>query len=109
MTSMVAIILATSAGFRYPLQITMCPSRTRLVTAASAASAVNDSNVSSSVGCGTVWKWSNSQIDSKPSRSASFATATVRAQAAAGSQPSYSPVHPCGTTTPTFTPYLHVT
>jgi hypothetical protein len=30
---------------------------------ASAESEVNDSNVSSSVGLGTVWKWSNSQID----------------------------------------------
>src|SRR5438552_12686524 len=103
MTSMVAIILATSAGLRYPLQTTTWPSRTRVVIAARAASAVKDSKVSSSVGFGTVWKWSKSQIDSKPSRSASFATATVRVQAAAGSHPSYSPVHPCGTMTPTFT------
>ena len=63
---------------------------------------MNDSNVISSVGLGTVWRWSNSQIDSNPSRSACCATSTVRAQARSVSQPSYSPVHPCGTMTPSF-------
>src|SRR5436190_7162590 len=82
----------------------MWPSRTRVVSAASAESAVNDSKVISSVGLGTVWKWSKSQIDSKPSRSASFATPAVLAQAAFGSHPSNSPVHPWGTITPTFNP-----
>ena len=46
--------------------MTTCPSRTRVVSAASAESDVNDSKVISSVGRGTVVKWSNSQIDSKP-------------------------------------------
>src|SRR5205823_2111639 len=79
---------------------------TREVRPASAESAVNDSNVISSVGRGMVWKWSNSQIDSKPSRSACCATAAVRRQASTESQPSYSPCQPCGTTTPTFKPGL---
>ena len=70
--------------------------------AASADSEVNDSNVISSVGRGTVWKWSNSQIDSKPIRSAWRATSVVRCHARAVSQPSYSPFQPCGTMTPTF-------
>ena len=95
--SIVEIILAVSAGFRNPVQMTTWPSRTRSVRAASAESVVNDSNVISSVGRGTVWKWSNSQIDSTPSRSASWATATVRRHASSGSQPSYSPVQPWGT------------
>jgi hypothetical protein len=43
------------------VQITMCPRRTRDVSAASAAREVNDSNVISSVGRGTVWKWSKSR------------------------------------------------
>ena len=86
--------------------MTMWPSRTRFVSAARAASEVNDSNVISSVGRGTVWKWSNSQIDSKPSRSAWTATSVVRRQASDGSQPSYSPIQPCGTMTPILTPAL---
>ena len=83
MTSRVQIILAVRAGFRNAVQMTMCPRRTRSVDAASAARLVNDSKVISSVGSGTVWKWSNSQIDSNPSRSACWATATVRAHARA--------------------------
>ena len=63
---------------------------------------MNDSNVISSVGRGTVWKWSNSQIDSKPSRSACCATSVVRRHASSGSQPSYSPIQPWGTITPIF-------
>ena len=64
MASIVEIILAVSAGFRNAVQMTMWPSRTRVVCAASADSEVNDSKVISSVGRGTVWKWSKSQIDS---------------------------------------------
>src|SRR5262245_18371229 len=103
MTSIVETIFATRAGFRNAAQTTMWPRRTRDVTAASAASDVNDSKVISSVGSGNVWKWSNSQIDSNPSASACCATSTVRSQEARESQPSYSPVQPCGTTIPTFT------
>jgi hypothetical protein len=102
MVSSVDAILAVRDGLRKPLQITTWPSRTLSVEAASAESEVNDSKVSSSVGRGTVWKWSNSQIDSKPSRSARRATSSVRAHARSGSQPSYSPVHPCGTIRPSF-------
>ena len=54
--SIVEIIFAVSAGFRNAVQMTMWPSRTRSVIAARAASDVNDSNVISSVGRGTVWK-----------------------------------------------------
>jgi len=67
--------------------MTMCPSLTRLVNAANALSDVNDSNVNSSVGLGTVWKWSKSQIDSKPIWSACRATSTLRAHARDGSHP----------------------
>src|SRR5690349_4007238 len=102
MTSIVDIILAVSAGFRYGEQTTMCPSRTRDVAVARALRAVKDSNVISSVGRGTVWKWSNSQIDSNPSRSACRATSAVRFQASSESQPSYSPTQPCGTIAPIF-------
>ncbi len=55
-TSRVAASLATRAGLRNPAQITMCPSRTREVTPAIAASVVNDSKVISSVVSGVVWK-----------------------------------------------------
>src|SRR5436305_11452956 len=79
----------------------MCPSRTRRVSAASAARTVNDSNVISSVGSGTVWKWSKAQSDSNPRSSAWCASSIVRAHAAAGSQPSYSPFQPCGAINPT--------
>ena len=84
MVSIVEIILAVRAGLRNAVQMTMCPRRTRSVSAASAASDVKDSKVISSVGRGTVWKWSNSQIDSKPSRSACRATSVVRRQASSG-------------------------
>ena len=88
MTSMVLIILAVRPGLRKAVQMTMWPSRTREVRAARAVRLVNDSKVISSVGRGTVVKWSNSQMDSKPSRSAWRATATVRAHACAASHPS---------------------
>ena len=87
-TSRVDDSLAVSAGLRKPVQTTMCPSRTRVVTIASAASTENDSNVISSVGSGTVWKWSKTHSDSKPSSSACRASSTVRAHASAGGQPS---------------------
>ena len=64
MASRVPAIFAVSAGLRKPLQMTICPSRTRSVSAASARASVNDSKVISSVGSRTVWKWSNSHTDS---------------------------------------------
>ena len=102
--SIVEIIFAVNAGLRNAVQMTMCPRRTRVVRAAKAASDVNDSNVISSVGRGTVWKWSKSQMASKPSLSACCATSVVRRQASSGSQPSYSPTQPWGTIAPIFIP-----
>jgi hypothetical protein len=55
MTSMVEASFAVRPGFRNPVQITMWPRRTRFVAIAMAASEVNDANVISSVGSGTVW------------------------------------------------------
>ena len=52
MTSMVDAILAVTAGFRNPAQMTMWPSRTRSVAIDRADRTVNDSNVISSVGAG---------------------------------------------------------
>ena len=68
---------------------------------------MNDSKVISSVGSGTVWKWSNTQSDSNPSASAWRVRVIVRAQASAGSQPSYSPFQPCGINNPTCIPTSH--
>ena len=53
---MVEAIFAVRAGLRKPVQITMWPIRTRDVACARAASIVNDSNVISCVGAGTVVK-----------------------------------------------------
>ena len=101
MTSIVEAILAVRAGFRNPAQMTMCPSRTRSVAIASAASTENDSKVISSVGAGTVWKWSNTQSASKPSPSACRASSIVRSQASAADHPAYSPFQPWGAINPT--------
>ena len=101
MTSIVDDSFAVSAGLRNPVQTTMWPRRTRSVAIASAESTENDSKVISSVGSGTVWKWSKTQSDSKPSASACSASSTVRAQASAGGQPSYSPFQPWGAINPT--------
>ena len=101
MTSMVEESFAVSAGLRNPVHTTMWPRRTRCVRTARAVSTENPSKVISSVGSGTVWKWSKTQIDSKPSVSACTASSTVRAQASAAGQPSYSPFHPWGTSNPT--------
>ena len=61
-----------------------CGPAAALVTIASAASTENDSNVISSAGSGTVWKWSNAHSDSKPRASACSASSMVRAQASPG-------------------------
>ena len=106
MTSIVEAILAVRAGLRKPVQMTMWPIRARDVACASAASIVNDSKVISSVGRGTVVKWSNTQIDSKPSVSACRARAIAVAQASAACQPSNSPFQPWGTITPMSMPVL---
>src|SRR5262245_9105550 len=102
-TSIVEASFAVRAGFRKPVQMTMWPIRTRSVTIASADSVENDSNVISSVGSGTVVKWSKTHADSNPSASACRARSTVRAHASAASQPSYSPFQPWGINRPTST------
>ena len=94
MTSMVEAILAVRAGFRNPVQTTMWPRRTRSVAIARAARTENDSKVISSVGSGTVWKWSNTHSDSKPSASACLASSIVRAQASAGASRRTRPSSP---------------
>ena len=55
----------------------------------------------SSVGSGTVVKWSKTHRDSNPSASACGLLATAFAHASAAVQPSYSPFQPWGTMTPT--------
>ncbi len=100
-TSIVDASLAVRAGLRKPAQMTMCPTRTRRVAIAMPVIAANDSKVISSVGTGTVVKWSNSQRLSNPRASASWASSIVRVQAAAASQPLYSPFQPWGVMRPT--------
>src|ERR1035437_52131 len=100
-TSIVEQSLAVRPGFRNDVQTTMWPSRTRFVAIASAARVENDSKVISSVGSGTVVKWSKTQSDSNPSASAFCASSIVRVHAAAASQPSYSPFQPWAAIMPT--------
>ncbi|GMA88354.1 hypothetical protein GCM10025868_36040 [Angustibacter aerolatus] len=57
-TSTVAATFARYAGFRYDMQVHIWPRRTREDAAANAAISVHASCVASSVGSGTVWKWS---------------------------------------------------
>src|SRR4051794_7278301 len=102
MTSIVASIFAWSPGLRYAAQLTMCPRPTRVVAQARAVSAVNDSNVSSSVGSGVVCMWSNSHRLSAPAVSDRRAISTVRPHASCGATPAYLPVQPWGTMTPSF-------
>ncbi len=63
-TSRVEVILASSAGLRYPLQPTICPSRMREVRWLIAATVVQHSNIVSWAGTGTLWKWSYHQSES---------------------------------------------
>ena len=57
-TSMLDVILASSAGFRYSAQPTIWPRRIRDVRWLIAASVVQHSNIVSCAGTGTLWKWS---------------------------------------------------
>src|SRR5450759_2133528 len=100
-TSIIEHSLAVRPGFRNDVQTTMWPSRTRFVAIASAARVENDSKVISSVGSGTVVKWSKTQSDSNPSASAFCASSIVRVHAAAASHPSYSPFQPWAAIMPT--------
>src|SRR3954469_1110577 len=103
MESIVETIFARRAGFRYAAHVTIWPSRTRRGPAASAASEVKHSNVSSSVGSRVGWKWSASHTDSKPRASARAAISALRRHAFAADQPEYSPVQPWGMMIPTRT------
>ena len=82
------------------MQVHICPSLTRLVAAANAAISVHASWVASWVGTGTVWKWSNTQIESKGPSSAAWATPSMVAQCSFGSMPARSKRQPCGTNSP---------
>ncbi len=94
-------ILAYSDGLRYPLQPTIWPMFTRLVSRASAAVALQHSKVVLSLGSGTVWKWSNSQIESHDCSSARLATSVIASHCSIGSaMPARSIFQPCGTKTP---------
>ena len=64
MMSMVEVIFASTLGWRYELQPTICPSRMRLVRWLIAAIVVQHSNTASCAGRGTLWKWSYTQIES---------------------------------------------
>src|SRR5262245_11451141 len=74
---------------------------TRLVSRASAAVVVHASNTLFWVGSGTVWKWSNSQIESHDPASAAFATAVIASHCSTGSAISVRSIRqPCGTKIP---------
>ncbi len=95
------LIFAYSAGLRYPLQPTIWPTFTRVVSRASAVVAVQHSNVAFSVATGTVWKWSNNQIESQDPASAALATLVIDSHAWTGSLMwTRSIFQPCGTKTP---------
>src|SRR4030095_1367926 len=71
------------------------------VSRARAAVDTQHSKVGLSVGWGTVWKWSYSHTESKPRRSASWATWLIASYCAAGSVMwTRSMRQPCGAKTP---------
>jgi len=74
---------------------------TRLVSRASAAVALQHSKVVLSLGSGTVWKWSNSQIESHDCSSTRLATSVIASHCSIGSAIcARSIFQPCGTKTP---------
>ena len=87
------------------MQVHIWPSRTRPVTAAKAAISVHASWVASSLGTGTVWKWSKTQIEDQSSlASARRARPAITPQCWLGSIPTRSMRQPCGTKSPNFMP-----
>ena len=76
------------------MQVHIWPSRTRLVEAANAAISDQASNVDSSVGSGTVWKWSYTQIDSHGPASAALASSRIVVHWSATGTPTRSSRHP---------------
>src|SRR5688572_28270953 len=95
------VILASSPGLRYGAHPTICPSLMREVTWLMAAIVVHASNIASWAGRGTLWKWSYTHSESKPSSSASRVTSTAFAHFACGSSMEASSIfQPWGTKTP---------
>src|SRR5690606_24146129 len=82
------------------MQVHIWPSRTCSVAAANAAISVHASWVAWSVGAGTVWKWSYTQIDVHGPASAWRATPSMVSQWCAGSMPARSSRQPWGTKSP---------
>ncbi len=66
------------------MHVHICPIRMRLVVAANAAISVHASCVASSVGTGTVWKWSYTQSDSHGPASAASARSFITGHWSAG-------------------------
>src|SRR3954466_2570853 len=74
---------------------------TRLVSRASVEVTVQHSNVVLIVGCGVVWKWSNTHTESHGPASAALATAVIASYCSTGSAISTRSIfQPCGTNTP---------
>src|SRR6266540_3098719 len=74
---------------------------TRLVSRDRAAVVVQHSKTVFFVGCGTVWKWSNNQIESQDPASAAFATAVIASHCSTGSSILTRSIRqPCGTKIP---------
>ena len=90
MMSTVAATFARYAGLRYAMQVHIWPSLIRDVVAANADINVHASWVASSVGTGTVWKWSYTQSDSHGPASAACASPLITSQCFAGSMPTRS-------------------
>ena len=105
MTSTVAATFARYAGFRYAMQVHICPSRTRPVTAASALISDQASWVASSLGTGTVWKWSYTHTLVQSSlESARRASPAMTPQCCRGSIPTRSIRQPWGMNSPKCMP-----
>ncbi len=87
------------------MQVHIWPSRTRSVAAAKAAISDHASWVASSVGTGTVWKWSYTQTDSQGPASAAWAKSRMVVHCSAVSMPARSSRQPCGTNNPNRMPH----
>src|SRR5437764_14596685 len=101
MTSMFDVIFASRPGLRYGEHPTIWPSLMREVRWLMAAIVVQHSNIVSWAGTGTLWKWSYTHSESKPSSSASWAISTALAHLACGSSIETNSIfQPWGTKTP---------
>jgi hypothetical protein len=82
------------------MHVHIWPSRIRVVEAANADISDHASWVASSVGTGTVWKWSYTQIDSKGPASAAWARSRMVAHCSDAGIPARSNRQPWGTNIP---------